>query len=116
MSNETTNPDEYNGWINRETWALNLWLSNDQGLYGATMEVADAAAECHKEDMLAVLYDDENEIDCTFAVGESILEWFDNDLREIMDATAYSEMREDIGSLYRVDAAELGAAWTDTEE
>ena len=27
--NDTT----YNGWKNRETWALNLWFNNDQGLY-----------------------------------------------------------------------------------
>src|SRR4051812_41724310 len=28
----------YNGWKNYPTWAVNLWLSNDQDLYEATRE------------------------------------------------------------------------------
>jgi hypothetical protein len=31
--------ETYNGWKNYPTWAVNLWLSNDEGLYYATMEL-----------------------------------------------------------------------------
>ncbi len=40
--------ETYNGWTNYPTWAVNLWLSNDQGSNDATLEVVayayDAAA------------------------------------------------------------------------
>ena len=29
----------YNGYTNYETWAVNLWLSNEQGLYYAVQEI-----------------------------------------------------------------------------
>ncbi len=31
---------EYNGWQNYETWAVNLWLSNDQGTYEYCRDMA----------------------------------------------------------------------------
>jgi len=33
----------YNGWKNYPTWNINLWLSNDEGIYEATMEIVQAA-------------------------------------------------------------------------
>lgn len=27
----------YNGWKNYPTWCVNLWLSNDEGLYNETL-------------------------------------------------------------------------------
>ena len=33
----------YQGWSNYPTWAVNLWLANDEGLYLATLELIESA-------------------------------------------------------------------------
>lgn len=38
----TADEQGYNGWTNYPTWAVNLWLSNDEGLYNATRELVAA--------------------------------------------------------------------------
>ena len=52
---------EYNGWTNRETWVVNLWLSNDmesyellQGIYKNPCETREKAEklEVHFQDQL----------------------------------------------------------------
>jgi len=34
-----TNQDEYNGWKNRETWLVNLWINNDPYLQAELMDI-----------------------------------------------------------------------------
>ena len=36
--------ETYNGWSNYPTWAVNLWLGNDEILYNETVEMAEAYA------------------------------------------------------------------------
>jgi len=37
--------ETYNGWSNYPTWAVNLWIDNDQGIQEATLEVVRDAME-----------------------------------------------------------------------
>jgi hypothetical protein len=32
--------DTYNGWKNYPTWCVNLWMANDEGLYGLVLDQA----------------------------------------------------------------------------
>jgi hypothetical protein len=37
----TTRTDQtYNGWANYPTWAVNLWMANERGLYNLVREQA----------------------------------------------------------------------------
>ncbi len=34
---------EYNGWKNRQTWNVSLWINNDEGLYNMLVKYVDQA-------------------------------------------------------------------------
>ena len=94
----------YNGWTNRETWAVNLWLSNDEGLYHETRDIvrqhegkaaqADAVKEYVENLMRPAYWRDE--MGCTMPEG-------------------LEGMRDDIGSLWRVEWSEVAAAFTEED-
>jgi hypothetical protein len=79
--------ESYNGWRNYPTWAVNLWLSNDEGLYHETLAIV---AGQHNPD--------NNE---TFRVNcaDAIKRWVREDLTP------------DLGALDSVDWLEIADAW-----
>ncbi len=85
--------ESYNGYRNRETYAVVLWCQNDEGLYHI-FKGQDAQA-----------------------IKAQFQEWADQQVTEPMELT--EELRSvlrDIGSLWRVDWYQVSDALTDKTE
>jgi hypothetical protein len=113
MTDET-----YNGWTNRETWAVGLHINNDQGWQESVHEALRGELEFTQEmqegkpGMIA-------DVD-KYRAGEIIRENVESALEMLWEIRSDSEpyfsstfggIREDIGSLWRVAWTELGASF-----
>lgn len=98
--------ETYNGYPNRETWAVALYVNNDEGWQEGVHE---ALAE--------ITVDPDNKWFSSSVAGDAIR----NNVESLLTVTGYremtgedhlpanlSEIAEDIGSLYRVDWDHLG--------
>ena len=90
--------DNYNGWANRETWALMLWIENDQGLSEWAREIAPGGETAVKEWVETLL------------TPHLYREEFGSEMSEEL-----SMMASDVGSLWRIDWDEIMAHLTNEE-
>ncbi|MBW3646829.1 MAG: hypothetical protein KY440_03500 [Actinobacteria bacterium] len=92
--------DSYNGWANRETWAVALYINNDQGWQESVHEELRDASMLQTDEMTAS------------KAGEIV-----RDNVEEMLELAPRDVAADIGSLWRVDWHRLGEVFlADVEE
>jgi hypothetical protein len=96
---------EYNGWTNRETWAVALHINNDQGLYNQVREMANEYTTQRENASIA------NE-SWLFAQYCDQIENFIDDLFD-EQWESLKAMRNDIGSLYRVNWREIAESFVE---
>jgi hypothetical protein len=114
MTHETI--ETYNGWTNRETWSVSLHLNNDEGLY---YDLARILEESFLEDLDRETR--EGWISGVSSAVDSLSEW----VEEILSFSYWEEnggmprgiqlMKEDTGSLWRVNWREIVEAELEEE-
>jgi hypothetical protein len=97
-----TKDDTYNGWANRETWAVALWINNEQGMQESVYDNIREAAQMRDELTAGGAGD---------VVRDYVEELFDVDNYGGSLPGGLVDMLTDIGSLYRVDWHEVGASF-----
>lgn len=96
MSDET-----YNGWTNRETWAANLHVDNDEYLHNQVQEFVTDSREDEDQDTRDWIAEVADKIEEEITNLCDPRHWRDEMGCEISDGAAM--MASDIGSLWRVD-------------
>lgn len=99
--------ETYNGWVNRETWAVNLWLTNDQGLYETCQDMAREAIKDSKRGY--------PRRDPRFILADALRDFVD-ELKETENPSReLRSMFDDIGSAWRVKWEEVADAFLEGE-
>lgn len=104
--------DTYNGWTNRETWAIQLHLGNNEGDYRLATEKAQGFVAAYEDDDAP-----ETREGAIFDMANWIEEW----TREAFDSVLYPEdgppteearlLISDVGSFWRADFYEIAEGW-----
>ena len=76
----------YNGWTNYETWAVKLWLDNEQSTYELQKELAQQAKETPKVDVWT------REETTRFSLADLLKEFVEDNNPLADDASMYSDL------------------------
>jgi hypothetical protein len=93
--------EKFQGWTNRETWAVALWLDNDQGLHETVYDYTSTALEEHEGG---------EKMETIYCLSETLRMWIEEDLLTLDNIKGNHDlwlMLTDIGSLYRVNWREV---------
>jgi hypothetical protein len=103
--------DEYSGWSNRETWALVLWIDNDQGLYNEAREKVKEIIKNIDDDKRVKEKTWKRDEAMVFVTEDTLKEWLEDMRSEAFEDPAnfkgVLKMWDDIGSDYRIDWREV---------
>ena len=107
MTTETEQPETYNGWKNYPTWAVNLWLSNDEPLYREALERTSDTIE--NPPHLSEYWDEEQT--ARYNVADMLKDWMEELCEDQIEygASMYTDL---IGyALSQVEWDEVADAW-----
>jgi hypothetical protein len=78
--------DSYQGWTNRETWLVNLWLTNEEHTYQSTRGMNAESLESYVE---TILEDDSNHMHAGFItdlIGAALIRVNWNEIADSINA------------------------------
>ena len=90
--------EEYNGWANRETWAFVLHCDNTIG----TEFLLESLGDLTSDIVHATESDD-------YAMGREVVNMVESMWDEFPSAEWVRLMRDDVGSVWRIDLREIGS-------
>ena len=81
----------YNGWKNYETWAVALWIDNDQGTYNWSRYLAEEVRDHRPQARARVGEDQERERDATGQLAENLKDWMEESMPDL-EASLWSDL------------------------